>query len=204
MLLLEDRKKAKQKEKFNKQELNEITSYIPLDFIKSKRVIDIGAGIGRYTHHFASLKPTKVTAVDFVEEFIKKNEELAMSNNHISKDVVLEFLVSDVRNLKYQTNTFDLIFSNWLLMYINDDQVLSQFDSFHDWLSKDGYLFFRESCETTLSGLQGPAAFYRKKQEYNELLRTNGKFVIVKEGNVLLYEKKYNNPNQRWWLCKKI
>ena len=49
-----------------------------------------------------------------------------------------------------QLKTFDfragLVFSNWLLMYLSDEEVRTLLTKILRWLDEDGFLFFRESC----------------------------------------------------------
>ncbi len=40
----------------------------------------------------------------------------------------------------------DVIFSNWLFMYLDDEDVRALLKKILSWLREDGYLFFRESC----------------------------------------------------------
>ena len=40
----------------------------------------------------------------------------------------------------------DMIFSNWLLMYLSTEEVRALFTRMLGWLKDDGILFFRESC----------------------------------------------------------
>lgn len=42
--------------------------------------------------------------------------------------------------------SFDFIFSNWLLMYLSDEELKSFFERMLSWLKPGGFLFFRESC----------------------------------------------------------
>lgn len=42
--------------------------------------------------------------------------------------------------------SFDFIFSNWLLMYLSDEELKSIVEKMLSWLRPGGFLFFRESC----------------------------------------------------------
>lgn len=42
--------------------------------------------------------------------------------------------------------SIDFIFSNWLLMYLNDEELQSFVEKMLGWLRPGGFLFFRESC----------------------------------------------------------
>jgi len=45
-----------------------------------------------------------------------------------------------------QANSIDLIFSNWLLMYLSDEEVEQLVQRMVKWLKVGGSIFFRESC----------------------------------------------------------
>ena len=59
-----------------------------------------------------------ITAVDFIEEYIKKNEEL----NGL-KYSNIDFRCGDVTQIHFNNAEFDVVFSNWLLMYLTDAEV---------------------------------------------------------------------------------
>ena len=42
--------------------------------------------------------------------------------------------------------SYDLVFSNWLLMYLEDAELRNLFAKLLCWLRPNGYFFFRESC----------------------------------------------------------
>lgn len=42
--------------------------------------------------------------------------------------------------------SIDFIFSNWLLMYLSDDELKTFIKKSLSWLRPGGFLFFRESC----------------------------------------------------------
>lgn len=42
--------------------------------------------------------------------------------------------------------SIDFVFSNWLLMYLSDDEVKCFIQKILGWLRPGGFLFFRESC----------------------------------------------------------
>ena len=103
------------------------------------RVLELGAGIGRFTRKLAE-RAKHVTAVDFLETYIEKNRE---NNQHLGN---VEFVCMDVTQLKQDSGQYDMIFSNWLLMYLGDDEIDKLVRSMLRWLKPNGYLFIRESC----------------------------------------------------------
>ncbi|KAF2309103.1 hypothetical protein GH714_000501 [Hevea brasiliensis] len=85
---------------------------------EGKSVLELGAGIGRFTGKLAQ-KAGQLVAVDFIESVIKKNESI---NGHYKN---VKFMCSDVTSpdLTFSEGSVDLIFSNWLLMYLSDNEV---------------------------------------------------------------------------------
>ncbi|KAJ8427415.1 hypothetical protein Cgig2_000609 [Carnegiea gigantea] len=123
----------------DKEERPEVLSLLPP--YEGKSVLELGAGIGRFTGELAK-KAGQVLALDFIESVIKKNESI---NGH-HKNV--KFMCADVTSpsLNISPNSIDLIFSNWLLMYLSDEEVENLAERIVKWLRPGGYIFFRESC----------------------------------------------------------
>ncbi|ETK83171.1 hypothetical protein L915_11577 [Phytophthora nicotianae] len=107
--------------------------------MEHKDVLELAAGIGRYTSVIATMAKS-VTAVEFIEDFIKVNED---KNGHLGN---IKFLCKDVVHLEAEPNSFDVIFSNWILMYMEDEEVKEFAKKAVKWLRPGGKLFFRESC----------------------------------------------------------
>ena len=67
----------------------------------------------------------------------------------------------------------DVLFSNWLLMYLDDDELKALAAKAFGWLSPGGSLFFRESCYRRSGSV--PRGFnptrYRHPDEYTEIFR---------------------------------
>lgn len=124
-------------EEISDNEMPEILSILPS--FKSKKVLELGAGIGRFTRVLAQ-QASHVTAVDFIEKFVEKNRELNSSLNNI------EHMASDATKLSFPKKSFDMIFSNWLLMYLNDGEVMQLVENSLHQLKDGGFFFFRESC----------------------------------------------------------
>ncbi|KAL3574992.1 hypothetical protein D5086_023093, partial [Populus alba] len=100
----------------DKEERPEILSLLPP--YEGKTVLELGAGIGRFTGELAQ-KASQVVALDFIESAIKKNENI---NGHYKN---VKFMCADATSpdLNFSEGSVDLIFSNWLLMYLSDKEV---------------------------------------------------------------------------------
>ncbi|PNX74120.1 phosphoethanolamine N-methyltransferase [Trifolium pratense] len=90
----------------DKEERPEVLSLLPS--YEGKSVIELGAGIGRFTGELAQ-KSGQLLAVDFIESAIKKNESI---NGHYKN---VKFLCADVTspNMHVPEGSVDVIFSNW-------------------------------------------------------------------------------------------
>ncbi|HEY9702203.1 MAG TPA: methyltransferase domain-containing protein, partial [Allocoleopsis sp.] len=174
-------------------EQNEVISYLP--DINGKNVLELGAGIGRYTQHLASLAQW-VTAVDFVEKFIEQNK----INNSDRRNIT--YYCNNVIALEFSSQVFDFIFINWLFMYLEDEEVKLLIDRLYNYLKPECKFFLRESCvQPSNPNAPHPNTYYRDPKFYENLLLE--KFNLVSKGNVLVYEHKFNNPNQIFWLLQK-
>ncbi|XP_056898948.1 uncharacterized protein LOC130531151 isoform X2 [Takifugu flavidus] len=188
-------------------ELPEILSILPC--LRESNVLELGAGIGRYTSHLLT-KAKHVTAVDFMESFVEKNRR---NNGHHSN---VTFIQSDVTKLEIPKNSIDLIFSNWLLMYLSNEELKTFMKKSLHWLRPGGFLFFRESCNHRSGDakLECNPTFYRTDEDYNHLVSSvdieepeGGQkigYKIVLKKKIQAYMKIKNNPNQVCWLLEKV
>ncbi|ESO11039.1 hypothetical protein HELRODRAFT_71964 [Helobdella robusta] len=155
-----------------REEVPEILSLLP--GLEGKSVLELGAGIGRFSGRIAA-KAKSVVAVDFMENFIKCNES---TNGHHGN---IQFVQADVMLLKFPENSFDLVFSNWLLMYLEEDEVCTLFEKIFNWLKPGGHFFFRESCfhqSGNKSRTCNPSK-YRHPSTYNDILGSLSSFLLT-------------------------
>nr|XP_057918790.1 phosphoethanolamine methyltransferase isoform X2 [Doryrhamphus excisus] len=189
------------------QELPEILSILPS--LDGCRVLELGAGIGRYTSHLLT-RAAHVTAVDFMESFVEKNQQ---SNGHHGN---VTFLQADVTKMEVPPNSVDFIFSNWLLMYLSDDELLLLLSKMLTWLRPGGSLFFRESCNHRSGDCKREfnPTHYRTEAQYNHLTRSVqvedqkaglcfGLDIVLRK-RIQTYIEVKNNPNQICWLLEKV
>ena len=161
------------------------------------KVLELAAGIGRYTSYFAHVA-SHVTAVDFVEKFLDQNRKATAQFNNIS------YYCADVMDLEFEPESFDFIFMNWLLMYLDDQQMMLLHDRIRQWIRVGGTIFFRESCiagETGGLPTKDNPARYRPDSQYASLFEDN--FRLLHRGNVKVYEQRFNNPYQCYWLFQR-
>ncbi|CEG39599.1 phosphoethanolamine n-methyltransferase [Plasmopara halstedii] len=168
--------------------------------MKDKDVLEIAAGIGRYTSIIGK-SAKSVTAVEFIEDFHKAN---VASNGHLHN---VTFLCKDVVNLEAKPNCFDVIYSNWLFMYLGDEEVQEFAQKAIKWLRPGGRLFFRESCFRQSGDVKrsNNPTHYRHPAFYigafNSVVSKEGNgglayFNLESSGSISVYRKVKKNSGQ--------
>ncbi|KAJ0989214.1 hypothetical protein J5N97_007570 [Dioscorea zingiberensis] len=192
----------------DKEERPEVLSLLPP--LKGKSVLELGAGIGRFTGELAK-EACHVLALDFIESVIKKNESV---NGHFAN---ASFMCADVTSpeLKIEDESVDLIFSNWLLMYLSDIEVENLAERMVKWLKVGGYLFFRESCfhQSGDCKRKSNPTHYREPRFYTQVFKNCHTGNISSDSFELslitckcigAYARNKKNQNQICWLFQKV
>lgn len=60
--------------------------------------------------------------------------------------------VGDAVHLQMESDSVDLVFTNWLMMYLSDTEVVEFLLNAIRWLRPDGYIHLRESCSEPSTG----------------------------------------------------
>jgi phosphoethanolamine N-methyltransferase len=71
-----------------------------------------------------------------MDNFIEENRK---ANEHLGN---VQFVCSDAMSLDFPAGSFDIVFSNWLLMYLNDEEVCAP----NIWPEHAGALAVTKSC----------------------------------------------------------
>jgi phosphoethanolamine N-methyltransferase len=174
-----------------------------LPSLNGKTVLELGSGIGRFSSSLAA-KASSVIAVDFVEASCKINRE---SNSNYEN---LEVICEDALKLSFPANSFDIVFSNWLLMYLTDAEVQALASRCLSWFKPGGRIFFRESCfhRSGNAARSWNPTVYRDPRSYFRFFNSargedGSRFQLCKTSCVHAYVRIKNNPNQVWWIWEK-
>ncbi|CAI4230842.1 unnamed protein product [Auanema sp. JU1783] len=184
--------------------------------VTNKDVVDIGAGIGRFTTVLAE-SAKSVLSTDFIESFISKNKE---RNAHMGN---VQYQIGDAVHLVMDNTSVDLVFTNWLMMYLSDSETIEFLMNCMKWLRPNGYVHLRESCSEPSTGRsktntmhstsEANPTHYRFSSLYITLLRNiryqdaEGKiwkFNVEWSCSVPTYIQYQNNWRQVHWLAKKV
>lgn len=98
--------------------------------VANTRVVELGAGIGRFTAEFAKTAK-QVSAYDFMENLTEANKA---NNGHLNNVKISQ---QDVTTMELAPDSCDVVFSNWLLMYLSDDEVGTFAQKTLSWVSLD-------------------------------------------------------------------
>lgn len=170
----------------------EVLSYLPS--LSQKNVLDLGAGIGRFTTDLAKIA-AHVTATDLVAEFIAKNQQINSASNNIS------YLVCDANQLNFPANSFDLVFVSGVFMYLEDDELEQIAKKIYGWLKPGGHLFFRDCCSSSCKTERGLHSYRRTIAHYHRVM--DPLFRCLTSGSVQTYIDLFANPFRCYWLYQK-
>ncbi|KAL4421015.1 hypothetical protein ABPG77_008852 [Micractinium sp. CCAP 211/92] len=172
------------------------------------RIVELGAGIGRFTGPLAA-KASSVVALDFMENLIEQNR---VANGHHGN---IDFRCGDAMELTLPSDSCDVAFSNWLLMYLGDSEVQQLARNMLNWVKEGGTVFFRESCFRQSGDRQrkNNPTHYRNPREYFKIFDSvqqilpDGRvahFELVLCKSVDTYVRVKQNQNQVVWKWKKV
>jgi phosphoethanolamine N-methyltransferase len=177
-------------EKADKQQiLNEVPDW------KGKRVLDLAAGIGRFTGEFAK-SAARVTSVEWIPKFVEVNQRQHARFSNI------EYLCEDAAFVDFETSCFDLIFASFLFMYLTDEEMKTLAAKIKKWLAPGGHIFLRESCESVRCGpTASNPTIYRTLLEYDALFCD---YRLIKEGSVKAWIDYLSRPLVCYWVFEKV
>eukprot|EP00042_Codosiga_hollandica_P027481 m.137318 g.137318 ORF g.137318 m.137318 type:complete len:499 (-) comp52495_c0_seq1:101-1597(-) len=193
--------------KLHAAELPEVLELLPS--YANKRILELGAGIGRFTGELAK-SAAHVTAVDFMQSYVDVNKSV---NGALYANT--SYLCADVTTLEFPANSFDFVFSNWLFMYLTDQEVEALGQRILQWLTPNGQVFFRESCRHQSGDSkrgENPSK-YRQPEHYHDIFAslyefpseaTVYRFDLVQTRSIQAYITIKNNPNQISWQWVKV
>lgn len=125
---------------------------------KGEVIIDIGCGVGTFTHRTA-LKGARAVGVDYSFESIRIAKILA--EKRLGKDAWIKFVVADAANLPFRDSSADVIVSADFIEHIDDIGKERFLDESVRLLNKNGRMVIftpnkiRESIGTILRWLKG-------------------------------------------------
>lgn len=184
-------------------------------------VLEVGCGTGRISKYITSVADTYV-GIDYVKEFI----DIIQTREDIQKKDTTYFIHGSIQDLtderiKYpvQKKFNRFIISGGVLMYINDDEVITALSKLVERLDEECVIYLSEPIamkeRLTLNKFYSDnleseySAIYRTEKEYNDIFKVlykNGFELKVSEE--FFYEDIKNQNETKQWMfilqrCKK-
>ncbi|EZF31253.1 alpha N-terminal protein methyltransferase [Trichophyton mentagrophytes] len=160
--------------------------------------VDCGAGIGRVTEGLLSKVCEVVDIVEPVEAFAKVLIEGRLKAEGKVGDVYITGLENWVPGKRY-----DLIWIQWCLLYLTDDQVVQLLTRCRDALSPSGVVIVKENLNTKPHDTFDPQdkSVTRAEEKYKHLFKRSG-YSIMKEEDQLGFPQHLNLlPVKLFALC---
>jgi protein N-terminal methyltransferase len=145
--------------------------------------LDCGAGIGRITKYLLLKNFTNVEMVDVTKNFIEE------ATKYLGKDAknVSEFYCEGLQRFTPKLNTYDVIWMQWVLLYLTDDDLIEFFKRCKAGLKPNGICVLkenviREGAQTETAELdQEDASYTRPTNQYIDAIKKAGMEVIKNE-----------------------
>lgn len=112
-------------------EWSELEKILP-DF-KNKSVLDLGCGYGWHCKYAALHGASYVLGTDISEKMLK------VANN-LNNDAIISYQCIAMEDMKFESNSFDIILSSLAFHYIKDFESLIK--NISNWIKKDGEFVF--------------------------------------------------------------
>jgi ubiquinone/menaquinone biosynthesis C-methylase UbiE len=108
------------------------------DLPEHPRILDIGCGPGMQTVELAKLSGGQIVALDFHEPFLEQLKEAAKEEG---VDDRVKAVKGDMRNMKFEDNHFDVVWSEGAIFVIGFEKGLREWRQL---LTPDGYVVVSE------------------------------------------------------------
>ncbi|NQV13437.1 MAG: class I SAM-dependent methyltransferase [Parcubacteria group bacterium] len=108
-----------------------------------KTLLEVGCGSGQDSRYFYR-QGFKITALDFSRSGIAQSK---------ARQSDIDYQQQDIRQAKFKSNSFDVIYAHLSLHYFDDRTTTQIFNKLHRWLKPGGYIFIK--CKSTDDSLYG-------------------------------------------------
>ena len=160
------------------------------DLPKNPRILDVGCGPGMQTVELAKLSGGQIVALDFHEPFL---EQLKESVKKAGVEDRVEAVKGDMRNMKFDDGSFDVIWSEGAIFIIGFEKGLREWRRL---LNLGGYVVVSE-----LSWLRQDAPQEAKDymmQMYPVIKTIEGNVEIIRNSGYRLVGS-FVLPSESWW-----
>jgi len=111
---------------------------------KAERALDCGAGIGRITKHLLTKYFKSVDLVEQDEHFLEKGREYLGDNPRVGT-----LFCAGLQNFKFQPQTYDVIWCQWVLGHLTDSHLVDFFKRSSSALKPNGRIVVKENVTSS-------------------------------------------------------
>lgn len=144
-----------------------------------KRALDCGAGIGRVSKNLLMDEFQTVDLVEQDEKFCNKAREALTGSGHLG-----EIFNVGLQNFQGGDNKYDVIWSQWVLGHLKDDDLIEFFKRISERLDKNGVIVVKENFTKDTSTIfdETDSSVTRPINQFKKLVKQAG-LKIVKEAH---------------------
>lgn len=149
-----------------------------IDLTPGAKVLDIGSGLGGSAFFIEENYAAKVTGIDLSSNMIQLSNQRASYRN--SK---VQFILGDCTQMKFEPESFNLIYSRDSLLHVQDKTTL--FQKIKDWLKPSGKVLITDYCCGSSDWSREFSDYVQKRnytlhdvQTYKHLLEKSGLKII--------------------------
>ncbi|ORX89416.1 hypothetical protein K493DRAFT_318692 [Basidiobolus meristosporus CBS 931.73] len=113
-------------------------------YIEKERACDCGAGIGRVTKHFLLNNFKTVDLVEQTAKFLEQAQEEYLLNEKEAGRIG-EFICQGLQDFTPEEESYDLIWSQWVLGHLTDDDLVAFFERCKRGLKPRGLIGVKEN-----------------------------------------------------------
>lgn len=117
-----------------------------IELKESSTILDVGCGAGHSAAHIAKTYGCKVVGVDISPEAVEKAHDFYHREPFFER---LSFVVGDVAHLSFESNSFDVVLCESVLLFVEDKQAAIK--EMARVVKRGGFLALNELCQSESS-----------------------------------------------------
>jgi SAM-dependent methyltransferase len=167
---------------------------------KYKRALDVGSGIGRISFNFLYNIVEEIDLLDINKTFLQVAE---LEQQKIAGNKIKNFYCNEIQKFKFEF-TYELIFIQWVLEYLNDSQLEKFIKNVYDNLDQDGVVVIKENVNLeSISSFIYPkeGSLIRNPKVFEEIFLDSG--FEIKNNDLVNFKNVTDLCDVHFWVLKK-
>lgn len=145
--------------------------------IEDKDILELGSGVGSFTHPLSSLARTLV-GIDISRKMLERTYASYKLNDRTS------LVQASADTLPFADNSFDVLFESQVLMHVNDQSLQQVFQEGRRVLRPDGFMFFAGVLSQSSEQERVHPYFTRRPIRSYKYAASNVGMGIIQQANV--------------------